>query len=133
MVKKELPATTPPAALGSLGDLLRERGMSVTTEAAAPPPTTQPPAPAPGGPDLSRASKLIVRRERKGHGGKAVTVVDGLAGSAAALDALARAMRKALGCGSWVEDGRIVLQGDRPDAAAAWLARQGARQVTRGN
>jgi translation initiation factor 1 len=60
-------------------------------------------------------------------------VVDGLAGSPAALDAMARAMRKALGCGSWVEDGRVVLQGDRPDAAAAWLTRNGARQLTRGN
>ena len=130
MAKKPIPADPAPA-LGSLGDLLRDRGVSVAAPSAAPaPPPTRP---APGGLDLSRAGKLIVRRERKGHGGKTVTVVDGLAGSPAALDALARAMRKALGCGSWVEDGRVVLQGDRPDAAAAWLTRNGARQVTRGN
>ena len=130
MAKKPVPADPAPA-LGSLGDLLRDRGVSVAVPSAAPapPPTT----PTPGGLDLSRAAKLIVRRERKGHGGKTVTVVDGLAGSPAALDALARALRKALGCGSWVEDGRVVLQGDRPDAAAAWLTRNGARQVTRGN
>jgi len=130
MAKKPVPADPAPA-LGSLGDLLRDRGVSVATPSAAPAPP--PPTPAPGGLDLSRAGKLIVRRERKGHGGKTVTVVDGLAGSPAALDALARALRKALGCGSWVEDGRGVLQGDRPDAAAAWLTRNGARQVTRGN
>ena len=130
MAKKPVPADPAPA-LGSLGDLLRDRGVSVATPSAAPAPP--PPTPAPGGLDLSRAGKLIVRRERKGHGGKTVTVVDGLAGSPAALDALARALRKALGCGSWVEDGRVVLQGDRPDAAAAWLTRNGARQVTRGN
>jgi len=130
MAKKPVPADPAPT-LGSLGDLLRDRGVSVAAPSAAPapPPTT----PAPGGLDLSRAGKLIVRRERKGHGGKTVTVVDGLAGSPASLDALARALRKALGCGSWVEDGRVVLQGDRPDAAAAWLTRNGARQVTRGN
>jgi translation initiation factor 1 len=131
MTKKPLPADPAPA-LGSLGDLLRDRGVSVAAPSTAPAPG--PPAPtAPGGLDLSRAGTLIVRRERKGHGGKTVTVVDGLAGSPAALDALARAMRKALGCGSWVEDGRVVLQGDRPVAAAAWLTRNGARQVTRGN
>ena len=130
MAKKPIPADPAPA-LGSLGDLLRDRGVSVAAPSSAPaPPTT---TPVPGGLDLSRAGKLIVRRERKGHGGKTVTVVDGLAGSPAALDALARAMRKALGCGSWVEDGRVVLQGDRPDAAAAWLTRNGARQVARSN
>jgi len=130
MAKKPVPADPAPA-LGSLGDLLRDRGVSVAAPSASPAPS--PTTPTPGGLDLSRAGKLIVRRERKGHGGKTVTVVDGLAGSPASLDALARALRKALGCGSWVEDGRVVLQGDRPDAAAAWLTRNGARQVTRGN
>lgn len=130
MAKKPLPrdATT----LASLGDLLRARGVSVQDAAAAPPPAA-PRATGPGAVDLGRAGKLIVRRERKGHGGKTVTVVDGLALPAAQVEAVARAMRKALGCGSWVEAGRVVLQGDRPDAAAAWLARQGAKQVTRGN
>lgn len=126
-------ATAAPQALGSLGDLLRQRGVAASA-APAPPPTAPPaPAPAAGTPELARVGRLVVRRERKGHGGKTVTVVDGLALPAAALEALARAMRKALGCGSWVDGGRIVLQGDRPDAAVAWLTRQGARQVARGN
>lgn len=135
MAKKPLPQDAP--ALGSLGDLLRQRGVAVqqpaavdATPPAAPAPATAPPS---GGPDLSRAGRVIVRRQRKGHGGKTVTVVDGLALPAAQLEALARAMRKALGCGSWVDAGRVVLQGDRPDAAAAWLTRSGAKQVVRGN
>jgi len=129
MAKKPLPDVAP--ALGSLGDLLRQRGVTVAQPVSRP--AAEPAAPVAGGIDLSRAGKLVVRRERKGHGGKTVTVVDGLAASPTALDELARAMRKALGCGSWVEDGRVVLQGDRPDAAATWLMRRGARQVTRGN
>lgn len=129
MAKKPLPVTAP-AALGSLGDLLRARGATVAS--TAPPPAAVA-APAAGGFDLTRAVSLIVRRERKGHGGKTVTVVDGLALPAAGLEALARAMRKALGCGSWVDGGRVVLQGDRPEAAVAWLSRHGARHVTRGN
>ncbi|MBX3024639.1 translation initiation factor [bacterium] len=135
MAKKPLPPET--TALGSLGELLRRRGVRVgepAVPAPAPPAAAASPATSPAaGLDLSRAGKVIVRRERKGHGGKTVTVVDGLALPAAQMDTLARALRKALGCGSWVEAGRVVLQGDRPDAAAAWLVRHGARQVRRGN
>lgn len=134
MAKKPLPAQT--TTLGSLGELLRRGGVSVgepAVPAPAPPASSSPAASTGAVPDLSRAGTLIVRRERKGHGGKTVTVVDGLALPAAQVDALARALRKALGCGSWVEAGRVVLQGDRPDAAAAWLVRHGARQVRRGN
>jgi translation initiation factor 1 len=129
MAKKPLPDDAP--ALGSLADLLRQRGVTVAQPAT--PPAAEPAAPSGGGTDLARAGKLVVRRERKGHGGKTVTVIDGLSATPGALDELARAMRKALGCGSWIEDGRIVLQGDRPDAAVTWLMRRGARQVTRGN
>jgi translation initiation factor 1 len=133
MAKKNPPPVgeVPTPALSTLGDLLRQRGVSV----ADPSPTAPVAAvPAAGGAlDLSAARKLVVRRERKGHGGKTVTVIDGLSLPAAAVDALARAMRKALGCGSWVEDGRVVLQGDRAVTATAWLTRHGARQVTRGN
>jgi translation initiation factor 1 len=122
-----------PRALSSLADLLRQRGVEVVPAA----PTADPSPPRHGvgtdEPDLSRGGRVVVRRERKGHGGKTVTVVDGLAMPQAKLEELARAMRKALGCGSWVDDGRVVLQGDRPDAAAAWLSRHGAKQVTRGN
>lgn len=119
------------ALRATLGDLLRQRGVAVNEPAA---PSAAAPAPAVrDGFDFTSARALVVRRERKGHGGKTVTVVDGLALSPAAAEALARAMRKALGCGSWVDAGRVVLQGDRAAAAAAWLARHGARQVTRGN
>ena len=127
------PPSQPPPALSSLGDLLRQHGVEVSN-VSEPAPTPAPPGPAAdAGVDLTRAAKLVVRRERKGHGGKTVTVVEGLALPAAKLEAVAKAMRKALGCGSWIEGGRIALQGDRPDAAAAWLTRHGAKQVTRGN
>ena len=131
MAKKPPPADPAPA-LQSFGALLRERGVAVGEA----PTTAAPPAVAPvaGDPlDLSAAGALVVRRERKGHGGKTVTVVDGLRLPPARLEALARAMRKALGCGSWTDAGRVALQGDRVEQAAAWLQRHGARRVTRGN
>lgn len=83
--------------------------------------------------DLSRAGKLVVRREKKGRGGKTVTVISGLTLSAAALDALARALRKGLGCGSTLENGAIVLQGETTGRARDWLVTHGAKQVVIGN
>ena len=133
MAKKQVPVSGEGPSLNTLGELLRQRGVAVA-EATPPAPAAPSAAPAVAGEfDLSAARKLVVRRERKGHGGKTVTVVDGLALPAAKTEALARAMRKALGCGSWVDEGRVVLQGDRADAAAVWLTRHGARQVARGN
>lgn len=75
--------------------------------------------------------KVVVRRERKGRGGKTVTVVSGLA--ADALEKTAKRMRKSLGCGSSVEGETIVLQGDQTDRAAAWLEGEGIKRVVRGS
>ena len=120
-------AAGPPApGLNTLGDALRARGIEVRQVAPAP-------APKRGEADLSRSAKVVVRRQRKGHGGKTVTVVEGVILPAASLELLAQQMRKALGCGSWVEEGHIVLQGDRAPAAEAWLRQHGAPHVVRGN
>ncbi len=75
--------------------------------------------------------KVVVRKERKGHGGKTVTVVAGVA--PAFVDALCAEMKKALGCGARVDDGAVVLQGDLVDRAAAFLEDSGARRVVRGS
>ena len=77
--------------------------------------------------------KLVVRRERKGHGGKTATVVAGLDLPARDLERLARALRRALGCGASVDGDRLVVQGDQAPRVQAWLAAQGARRVVLGN
>lgn len=114
-------------ALNSLGDALRARGLEVRDT------PTSAPAPKRGEADLSRSTKVVVRRERKGHGGKTVTVVEGLVLSPTDLEAVAKRMRKALGCGSWVDAAHVVLQGDRAPAAEAWLRANGVAKVVRGN
>jgi translation initiation factor 1 len=78
--------------------------------------------------------EAILRRESAGRGGRTVTVVD----VRPPLDAdaamnLAKNMRKGLGCGSHVEGGRIILQGDIGDRAEAWLAKNGVKKIVRGN
>lgn len=68
-----------------------------------------------------------IRREVKGRGGKQVTVITGLASDAEALKALAHDIKVKCGCGGSVKAGDIVLQGDRRDAAKAYLESRGHR------
>ena len=83
--------------------------------------------------DLSGSGKLVLRRERKGHGGKTVTIVSGLALPAARLELIAREMRKGLGCGSTVEGNTLMLLGDIAPRAEDWLRKHGATKIVIGN
>ncbi len=75
--------------------------------------------------------KLVVRREKKGRGGKTVTRICGI--PTELLPDLHKTMKKALGCGAIVEDEDLVLLGALVDRAAEYLERQGARRVVRAN
>lgn len=66
-----------------------------------------------------------ISRETKGRGGKAVTVVRGLAMEATALDALAKQLKAACGSGGTVKDGVVEVQGDHADKLTALLKSQG--------
>ncbi|MBW2732434.1 MAG: translation initiation factor [Deltaproteobacteria bacterium] len=71
---------------------------------------------------LRACPKLQVHHERKGRGGKTVTMV----GSFTPLSEEERAriateMGKALGCGVFVEGEQIVLQGNQVARVRAWL------------
>lgn len=55
---------------------------------------------------------LRVRVERKGRGGKTVSVLCGFQGTEDALAALARQLKRCLGLGGTVKDGEIIIQGD---------------------
>lgn len=77
--------------------------------------------------------KIVVRRERKGRGGKTVTVVEGVRLEGDALTGFAREMKRALGCGAVVESGVVVLQGAQEEAARAFLEKRGATRVVLGS
>ena len=66
-----------------------------------------------------------VSRETKGRGGKAVTLVKGLALDATALTNLCKQLKAACGSGGTVKDGVIEVQGDHIDKLVAWLAKAG--------
>lgn len=114
------------AAFGGLAALREQMGPPATE--AEPEPESEPEGP--GGPRAA-GGKVVVRREKKGRGGKTVTCVEGLAEDG--LEALARQLGKQLGCGAKLEEGVIILQGDQTQRAATFLKEQGLRKVVVGN
>ncbi len=124
------PATEPPGAgFGGLAAALSAQGLVASAGDSGSEPTPSPPESAKAS-SAGLRGKAVVRKERKGRGGKTVTVVDGAAIKRVSdIEALARTMRKALGTGARVEGGQVVLQGDQRTAASAWLQKQGATVV----
>ncbi|GGG56472.1 translation initiation factor [Pseudohongiella nitratireducens] len=68
-----------------------------------------------------------IRRESKGRKGKGVTLVEGLAMNADELKTLAKALKTHCGCGGAVKAGVIEIQGDKREAAQAFLAQRGIK------
>ena len=66
-----------------------------------------------------------VSRETKGRGGKAVTVVRGVALTQDQLADLGKQLRTACGSGGTVKDGVIEVQGDHADRVVEWLTARG--------
>ncbi|MDP2017707.1 translation initiation factor Sui1 [Hydrogenophaga sp.] len=66
-----------------------------------------------------------VSRETKGRGGKAVTLVKGVALGAQDLGALGKQLKAACGSGGTVKDGVIEIQGDHVEKVMAALKAQG--------
>ncbi len=76
-----------------------------------------------------------MRHERKGHGGKTVTVADLSRTDWAPghdLDQLAKALRKALGAGARAGDGCITVQGDQVERVATFFRETYGANVTLG-
>jgi translation initiation factor 1 len=83
-----------------------------------------------GGGAKSRG-RLVLRRETKHRGGKAVVVITGFDAISGfddrAIADLAKECKQALACGGTVDGGEIVLQGDRAAEVAELLRTKGFR------
>ena len=66
-----------------------------------------------------------VTLQTKGRGGKAVTLVRGLALDAEELNALGKQLRSACGAGGTIKDGVLEVQGDHCDLIMADLSNRG--------
>ena len=71
----------------------------------------------PAGPIATRQKNqpVIVGIERKGRGGKTVSVVSGVMSHDAGKEALLKLLKTKLGTGGTLKDGTIEIQGDRRD------------------
>ena len=123
--KERIPLEEPESFGLSLGERLRAAGADPVPPVSAPEGRPQAPS-VPSKP--SGLGKVTLQRQTKGRGGHPVVV--------AVLDPpprdsedLAKRLRKALGCGARVEEGRVVLQGDLVDRAKAWFEAAGATRV----
>ena len=63
--------------------------------------------------------------EKKGRGGKTVTVVDGLPDNATFLKELSQELKRLCGTGGAVADGAVELQGDLRDRVREYLTKKG--------
>ncbi len=111
------PFNNPFGALEALKGQLPQRASSV-----APEPATEKKGPA----------RAVVRMERKGRGGKEVTVIEQLGLNGKELGAWLKALKQGLGCGGAVEGESLVLQGDQRERVPALLSARGVRKVTVG-
>src|ERR1044071_7353920 len=95
-----------------------------------------PPGPAPAAPKPAPGprppARAVVRMERKGRGGKEVTIIDKLGLRPVELEAWCRELKQALGCGGAVDGELIVLQGDLRARVPAVLTAKGVARVTTG-
>lgn len=117
-------ASSPFAALAALRDALPQ-GPPIADEAARP-------AAPPDKPSKALGDKLVVSRSKKGRGGRTVTTIAGVP-DAAAREALALELRRALGCGASVEDALVVVQGDQAPRVRALLEAHGVRKIILGS
>ncbi len=74
--------------------------------------------------------QLEAHFSNKGRAGKTVTVIKGFEGDAAALKALAKSLKNAVGVGGTIKNGEIIIQGNYRDKLMTLLQEMG-HQVKR--
>jgi translation initiation factor 1 len=88
-----------------------------------------------GGDPAAQAAKdgrVRVTREKKGRGGKTVTVLYGLSRSEEEMEALAKELKKRCGTGGTVKGSTVEVQGDNVETVLAVLEKRGISAVRAG-
>ena len=71
------------------------------------------------------AQKLFVRKEKKGQGGKTVTVVEGYQGNPMVLEKLCKKVKQQCGVGGSVQNKTFIIQGDKANQVVKILIKEG--------
>lgn len=69
--------------------------------------------------------RVRVSKSNKGRGGKTVTVVSGLALTAAQLKDVCTQLKKRCGVGGAVKEAEVEIQGDKVEVVLQWLNERG--------
>ncbi|APD07624.1 uncharacterized protein UJ101_02121 [Flavobacteriaceae bacterium UJ101] len=69
--------------------------------------------------------QLIAKLEKKGRGGKTVSIVEGFIGSREDLKVLAKELKTHCGTGGSVKDNTIIIQGNVRDKIMEYLKKKG--------
>lgn len=83
-------------------------------------------------PAVTFAPKVVLAMERKGRGGKRVTLMSGLLLQGAARAALLKELARSMGVRVWEEGEAVLLAGDQRERLVPWLEQRGARRVVSG-
>lgn len=73
----------------------------------------------------SDGQKLKIRLDTRQRAGKAVTLVEGFAGTVPDLEELGKKLKAFCGTGGSAKDGQIIVQGDQRDKVLQWLLKNG--------
>lgn len=70
---------------------------------------------------------MIVRLDRKGRGGKSVTIIEGLQLTQPEKEALLKGLKTGIGAGGTLKEGSLEIQGDHCSTVMAALEKLGHR------
>jgi len=121
MAKKNPPEAPKGPFHNPFGALSNRRDELPAGPAAKPPPAGKPPP-----------ARAVIRMERKGRGGKEVTVVEKLEQPPKELERWLKELKQALGCGGVVEGDSLVLQGDQRERLEKVLREKGIQRISVG-
>ena len=76
--------------------------------------------------------RAVIRLERKGRGGKEVTLVEHLGLGADEMAKWLGELKRSLGCGGTVEESALLFQGDQRERLAAALRARGVERISVG-
>lgn len=117
--KQRIPLNAPQSGLNSAFAGLQLEGLpsGPTLELGGNPPP----------PKVVRCGRVVLRREKAHRGGKVVVVIDGFEErhSEEEIEALAKRLRAACGCGGTVRGRMVELQGEQTGRARSFLENEG--------
>ena len=102
--------------------------LSAKKDALPPGPVAK--APAPAVKEIRGPARAVVRYERKGHGGKEVTVVEQLCLSNKEMEKWLKELKQSLGCGGAIDGTALMLQGDQRERLRVILEKRGVKKIS---